>query len=236
MCCGGPPRNASAISGSSRAGSATPQPPKTSVRPSREREMRCAVAPEQASRPDDAEQRHASPRRRASPSEMPAAATRTMPLTASGRRHRSAERDERRRASGRPRAPAARPPPSATARTASAKGSRLPARFEAARGTVAGQLGDDDPPLGRRARARRARQFEVEAPEPVHEDERRALAADEVAEPRSGAVRSPLLESEQIRVWTPSASGAYSSRDECFWRAGRMRPVGTTIEGDTEPV
>ena len=69
--------------------------------------------------------------------------------------------------------------------------------LEAPRGAVAGQLGDDDPPL---AGERRGHEPPVrgEAAEAVDEDEGRPRAAHEVAEPRPGRGQVPFFESEQI--------------------------------------
>jgi hypothetical protein len=77
------------------------------------------------------------------------------------------------------------------------KGIEAPAGLEAARGTVAGQLGNDHAPLCREP-GRHEAPVRGQTPEPVEEDERRALASHEVAEPRSGGRQVPFFESEQI--------------------------------------
>jgi hypothetical protein len=85
VCSAGPARNASAISGSNPAGSATPHQPKVSVRPRRERAMRArygAIAFPGWTSPMAVTS--ASPIRVAD--EIPAAAASTTPSTASGRR------------------------------------------------------------------------------------------------------------------------------------------------------
>ena len=85
VCCRGPSRNHSAISGSKPAGSATPHQPKVSVRPSAS--ARTSAARRPIVRPGfnaPSTATVASPTRVAD--EMPALAARTMPVTASGRR------------------------------------------------------------------------------------------------------------------------------------------------------
>ena len=85
VCCGGPARNASAISGSKPAGSATPHQPKASVRPSRERatRRRCGATSFPGCTSPSTVKAASAVR---VPEEIPAVAARTIPVTASGRR------------------------------------------------------------------------------------------------------------------------------------------------------
>jgi hypothetical protein len=69
---------------------------------------------------------------------------------------------------------------------------------EAPGGAVAGQLGDDDPPLCGQP-GRHEAPVRGEAAEAVDEDEGRPLAPNEVAEPRPGRGQVPFFESEQIQ-------------------------------------
>ena len=188
--------------------------------------------------PPDAESRPASPGRRASPSRSrPPRRGRgrgprrdAAPRRGARRRRRASGRSTRRRqrssalerSRGRPRR--ARRASRARAAAPSRRGRAGRGRARAARAASAGAS---------------ARQFSSGAAEPVHEDERRArrppTSVADAGVPRP--LELALLEAaaRSTGVCDSVAMRAYSSRDECFCRAGRVMPANTTTRVRPSP-
>ena len=228
--CAGPTRNASASSGASASGSATPHQPNAARPPEPRARPRVPVRRDQAPRLGDAEhgERHlAGAGRRADP----------------GRRGEDEAADRLRDAAPRR---GARPRRRASGRSTPRRQHllrsrdrehRLRERIEVARfgqrcrAPVARQLGHDDAMLRRRAPARARASSRSSRRARARARAAGPSPADRITKPRSAPLELPLLESVPTGRLDSVTTEAYSSGNGCFRRAGRVMPANTTSEG-----